>query len=100
MHDEPIDTTAVELPEQLEALTERLAAHIHAVWARGREKEGWVQGPRRDDEARTHPGLVPYDALSESEKDYDRRTALEAIRAILALGYRIQPPSDEEPDRR
>jgi hypothetical protein len=91
----PIDTSQVDLPPSLEGLTERLAAHIHAVWARGRLDEGWRPGPRRDDAARTHPGLVPYEELSESEKDYDRRTALEAIRAILALGYEVVPPADD-----
>lgn len=84
-----IGTTHVVLPE---FLTERLAEHIHDVWAQRRMAEGWTYGPRRDDEAKTHPGLVPYDELSESEKEYDRQTALEAIRAILALGYRITPP--------
>jgi hypothetical protein len=90
---DPIDTSAIELPDALAELTEQLAEHIHDVWALLRMEEGWTYGPRRDDEAKTHPGLVPYAELSESEKEYDRRTALEAIRAILALGYRITPPA-------
>jgi RyR domain-containing protein len=32
---------------------------------------------------------VPYDELTESEKDYDRKTVVEAIKAIIALGYEI-----------
>lgn len=88
----PLNTDAIALPEELERLTERLAEHIHDVWARRRLDEGWLYGPNRDDEAKTHPGLVPYADLSETEKEYDRQTALEAIRATLALGYRIVPP--------
>jgi len=34
--------------------------------------------------------LVPYEDLSESEKEYDRKTALETIKAIIALGYRVK----------
>ena len=31
-----------------------------------------------------------YDALPESEKEYDRTTAMETVKTILALGYRIE----------
>lgn len=93
----PIDTSTVVLPDELSDLTERLAAHIHETWAQGRRKEGWTYGDRRDDAAKTHPGLVPYDDLSESEKEYDRQTALETIRSILALGYRVVPPGMDAP---
>ena len=40
-----------------------------------------------------HPCLIPYADLPESEKTYDRETALGTLRAILALGYTIQPPA-------
>jgi ryanodine receptor 2 len=73
-------------------LAERLAEHVHDLWAEARLAEGWTYGPRRDDEARTHPGLVPYADLTEQEKGYDRRTALGTLRAILALGYELRPP--------
>lgn len=85
----PIDTSGVRVPPEVRDLTEQLARNTHEVWARGRMAEGWRFGPNRDDEAKTHPGLVPYDELPESEKDYDRNTAMETVRAILALGYRI-----------
>lgn len=84
----------VALPERLSPLIETLAERVHDVWARRRLDEGWTHGPRRDDDARTHPSLVPYGELPESEKEYDRRTALETIRAILELGYRLIPPDD------
>ena len=46
-------------------------------------------GAHRDDVKRTHPCLVPYESLSESEKDYDRIMVNEALKAIIAMGYRI-----------
>ena len=88
----PIVTGSVELPEAVAALSERLAEHIHDVWASRRMAEGWRYGALRSDEDKTHPGLVPYAELSELEKEYDRATALESIRAILTLGYRIISP--------
>ena len=44
----------------------------------------------RNDEKKLHPGIVPYEELSESEKDYDRRTAEETLKLILALGFEIR----------
>ena len=86
----PIDTSGVQLPPDLLALTERLSEHTHDIWAGGRIAEGWTHGPTRDDHARKHPDLVPYADLPESEKQYDRNTAMETLKAIVALGYRIQ----------
>lgn len=89
----PIDTSSVNLTPELLALTERLAEHTHDVWALGRIAEGWTYGPKRDDTLKQHPGLVPYADLTEGEKQYDRATSLQTLRAVIALGYRITPAS-------
>ncbi len=88
----PIDTSAVKLPRELMRLREKLAENAHEVWSAGRLAEGWKFGAQRDDALKCHPCLIPYSQLSESEKDYDRRAAMETLRAILALGYEITPP--------
>jgi ryanodine receptor 2 len=88
----PIPTADIALPASLLVLTERLAENTHEVWAKRRLADGWTYGPRRDDAAKSHPCLVPYAELPESEKDYDRATAMETLKAILSLGYRIVPP--------
>lgn len=85
----PMDTSSAALPADLEELVERLAEHVHDVWAAGRIAAGWTYGPKRDDAAKTHPDLVPYDQLPEGEKDYDRRSARDTLKAVLAMGYRI-----------
>lgn len=86
----PIDTSLVELTPELLQLTELLAENTHDQWAVGRIKEGYVYGPVRDDVQKHHPCLVPYDQLPESEKTYDRVTAMETIKVLLALGYTIE----------
>ncbi len=87
---EPIDVTHVQLPESLQELAERLAANTHDIWAIQRFQEGWQFGDSRDDIRKTHPDLVPYDQLTESEKELDRNTAIGALKAVLALGYEIR----------
>src|SRR5262245_53915298 len=84
---ELIDTSGVVLDEDLVALSEVLAKNAHDRWSRRRLAEGWRHGLKRDDDRKEHPCLVPFDALPESEKAYDRETALETLRALLALGY-------------
>jgi hypothetical protein len=86
----PIDTDRIVLEQALESLVERLAEHVHDLWAEARLAEGWTYGARRDDVAKTHPGLVPYAELTEEEKAYDRRTAIGTLKAILALGYEVR----------
>jgi hypothetical protein len=49
-------------------------------------------GSARDDTKQQHPDLVPYAQLTEGEKAYDLRTAMEALKVIIALGYRIEKP--------
>jgi hypothetical protein len=89
----PINTSKVELSLELERLTERLAENAHDNWARRRMAEGWRWGPVRDDATKQHPCLVPYRELPDSEKHYDRDTAMETLRAIIALGYHIEHAS-------
>ena len=86
----PIDTSGVELGDELLRLTEQIAENVHEVWAAARLAEGWVYGETRDDEAKRTPCLVPYDELPEVEKEYDRNTAMNTLKLVTALGYRIE----------
>ena len=86
----PMDTSDVALSPELLELTEQIAENVHDVWAAGRISEGWEYGDVRDNAAKRTPCLVPYDALPDSEKEYDRNTALETLRLIIKLGYTIE----------
>lgn len=85
-----IDTSRVSLSSDLRELVEQLAENNHDHWAQGRLDEGWRHGSKRNDITKEHPDLVPYSELSESEKEYDRKTVVEAIKAIMALGYDVK----------
>lgn len=86
----PLDTSAVQLDDGLLELTEKIAENVHEVWAAGRLADGWTYGEVRDDTKKTTPCLVPYAELSETEKAYDRNTALGTIKLIIALGYTVE----------
>ena len=85
----PLDTSHVSL-RHLEPLLEDLARNAHEMWAQKRIADGWTYGPERSDKLKTHPSLVPYEQLDESEKSYDRALVNEALKSILSLGYTIE----------
>ena len=83
------DTKNIVLPEELKKLAEPMAKHVHEVWAASRMAQGWTYGPERNDARKQHPSLIPYEELTEEEKDYDRNTSLETLRFIVSKGFRI-----------
>ena len=85
----PIDTSAIELSEDLEELKELIAKNVHDVWALQRINEGWTYGEKKNSDLKQTPLLVSYEELPESEKEYDRNTAYETLKLIIKLGYKI-----------
>ena len=86
---QPVDTSNVQLPEELNELVERIAENVHEVWAQSRMEQGWVYGEERNDTLKTHPCLIPYEDLPEVEKAYDRDTAFGTLKLITKLGFKI-----------
>ena len=85
----PIDLSEVELPSDINSLVELIAKNVHDVWAKQRIEEGWTYGEVKDSIKKTTPCLVPYEELPEEEKEYDRKTAMETLKLVVKLGYKI-----------
>lgn len=83
---QPINLDNISLGEELNELIEAIAENAHDVWAVARMKEGWTYGPVRDDAKKQHPDLIPYSALPDSEKEYDRLMAANTIKLVRKLG--------------
>lgn len=86
---QPINLNHITLTDDLLELREAIAENAHDVWASARIKEGWTFGPVRDDSKKQHPDLIPYSALPDSEKEYDRLMALDTIKLVKKLGFEI-----------
>ena len=86
---QPINTKDVVLPKELIPLAEEIAKNVHDVWSEGRIKDGWKYGEERNDAEKLHPCLVPYEELTEAEKEYDRNTSQETLRLLMKLGFKI-----------
>lgn len=85
----PVDTKDIILPTELNNLIEEMSKNVHEVWAETRISQGWTYGEERNDAEKKHPCLVPYEELSEEEKEYDRNTSLETLKLIIKLGFKI-----------
>lgn len=55
--------------------------HQHDQWMDQKRRDGWVYGPVKDEARKTHPMMVPFEALPDAEKRKD--ALLKAI--VLAL---------------
>lgn len=93
---QPLDTKDITLPQELNILTEDIAKNVHEVWSAGRMADGWTYGEVRNDALKQHPSLIPYEELTEEEKEYDRRTSQETLKLIMTLGFKIVPDIKEE----
>lgn len=61
----------------------------HEAWVRSKERDGWVYGTVKDDSAKTHPSLRPFEELSETERTKD--ALLIAIVQALAPLFGVSP---------
>lgn len=86
---QPIDISGIEFPLELNDLAEQMSKNLHEVWSETRIQQGWTYGEQRNDELKTHPCLIPYEELPDSEKEYDRNTAIGTLKLILKLGFKI-----------
>jgi hypothetical protein len=63
---------------------------IHDSWMRAYEKMGWRYGPERDPIAKTHPDMVPFDALPEAEREKDA-VFLDLVKVALRWICKLPP---------
>jgi ryanodine receptor 2 len=87
---QPLDTSDIQLPKELNELVEQMAKNVHEVWAQTRISQGWTYGAERNDTLKQHPCLVPYEDLPEDERVYDRNTAISTLKLITKLGFKIE----------
>jgi RyR domain len=68
---------------------ERLAEAEHERWAEERKRSGWVYGESRNDARKTHPLLVAWEQLSETDKEKDRDTVRDLPRRLARHGFAV-----------
>lgn len=84
---QPIDVSGVSLNPELEELTDFIAENAHDVWAVDKFADGYSYAPVDD---RTHNHyLKPFSMLTDKDKEPDRRMAINTIKLLKRMGYRL-----------
>ena len=80
--------TAPPLPD---AQVEELAIAEHDRWCHDLVAQGWSHGPGpKDPERKLHPSLVPWDELSEEERDKDREPVRALPEMLARAGFELR----------
>ena len=69
--------------------TERLSSLEHERWMSEKREGGWRYGEKRDDAQKIHPSLVPYEDLSEPEKEKDRDTIRQIPEILSRIDFQV-----------
>lgn len=91
---DPMDLSNISLNGELEELIEMISSQVHDVWAvdKIRKVPGIKYAPANEDgsdkENCSH-FLLPYEMLSEDDKDNDRKMVLHTVKLLKRLGYRL-----------
>ena len=76
----PLNLDGVRLSQDVLAISERLAENSHDVWAVGKFKQ--FEGTTN-----THPDLIPYDSMTDAQKEYDRKASTDTLKFLTLCGY-------------
>uniref|UniRef100_A0A5K3EZT7 EF-hand domain-containing protein n=2 Tax=Mesocestoides corti TaxID=53468 RepID=A0A5K3EZT7_MESCO len=87
----PLATASIKLPGALSILVDQFAKHCHDSWAHELIEQGYVYGPTLDEARRTHPNIRPYHSLTQRDLIRYIQPVTETLRAMLALGWTIDP---------
>jgi len=66
-----------------------LARSEHIRWMQEKLENGWVYAPKRDDVMKYHPCLVPFEHLSQEEKQKDVDVVENIIPLLKSIGLRV-----------
>ena len=75
---------------------EEMAKIEHKRFVDERLREGWRYGAQKNEERKTNPTLIPWDELSEEEKDKDRNTVTGIPEFLAKAGYEIYRSNQRE----
>ncbi len=74
---------------------ETMARVEHLRWCWDKILHGWHYGIEKDSKKKTHPGIVPFDDLSDSEKEKDRELVQLIPSLLQDIGYEAVSVSRE-----
>jgi voltage-gated potassium channel Kch len=77
---------------------ESMARMEHELWCQEMTVKYWKYGPKKDEELKTNPDLVPWEDLPQAEKEKNFRFVRDLPRLLTRAGFQIKrrPPTVKE----
>jgi hypothetical protein len=87
----PLSSPGSRALELDSATIESLAEDEHEAWMLTQLAHGYRFGGTREEDRRIHPQMIPYEQLSENEKQKDRDVVREMGRLLESIGWGVVP---------
>ncbi|WKY11480.1 hypothetical protein Q1695_003218 [Nippostrongylus brasiliensis] len=94
-----VDVSRVDLPRDLQSMTDMFAEHFHDSWASRKIEKGWSHGDLYSRQNLTHPRLKPFSLLKDFEKNFYKDRCSECLKALLAWNYKFDLSDRDTADR-
>lgn len=70
---------------------EKMARMEHALWRQAKETDGWTHAEERDTNMRVHPDLVPWEELSDVEREKNLKVIRQLPALLAKIGFEVGP---------
>ncbi|XP_075211293.1 ryanodine receptor [Lycorma delicatula] len=94
---QPINTTSVQLDNDLNSIVQKFSEHYHDAWASRKLENSWVYGEQWNDQQKSHPRLKPYNMLNDYERERYKEPVRESLKALLAIGWTVEHSEADVP---
>ncbi|MCS7214937.1 MAG: RyR domain-containing protein [Thermodesulfovibrio sp.] len=68
---------------------DKIAKKLHEAWVKEKLEQGWKYGEVTDKNSKIHSSLIPYEELTEEEKEIDRMYVREISKILENKGLRL-----------
>lgn len=86
---DPVDTSRVQLPQELHDFINKFAEQYHDAWASRKIERGWAYSDNYVPEKHFHSRLKPFDLLTDFDRKMYREPIEASLRAMIAWGWQI-----------
>lgn len=83
--------------ELSDELLEKLAEAVHILFCEDQISKGFTYGNVTDNFQKTHSSLLPYEKLTENEKEQNRENVRDIPKKLASSGYIMHPARSNEP---
>lgn len=79
----------VEQQAIADAISETMAKRLHSDWVNEKVSDGWNYGTRYSKSNKTHPGLIPWEQLSDKQRTDETKRIKKMFEILESINLRL-----------